>query len=164
MNKIEEMPPEQLKALEQYKSIAEGKPVSLSIEDMPKIQQLSEELKEAEEQAKPVIEEIEQIKAEILEKRQKIQELQSQIDPRVLYLKQSAIVQPKPVNQESTNGKITEESILEVLQKGSMGNAEIAKALGLTGDKAQQNKIYGLCKKLSEAGKIQSANRMWKLT
>lgn len=151
-----------IKYLSILKSIGENKPVNLSLEDMPQIMSLTEEIKQAEEASKETFEQIETLKTEILERREKILELKSSIDPRLLYIKEGQAIPTMPAKTSNEGNGITKEKILEVLQKGSAGNAEIAKELGLEG-KAAQNKTYGLCKTLESEGKVKSVNRRWEL-
>ncbi len=155
---------EDIRLLGIYKNIAEQKPVSLTLEDMAGLPKLADEIKQLETDAEPTFQEIENLKAEIKERMDKIVELYGQIDPKLRYLRDIEVshpVQSAPVQSEG-NG-ITKEKILEVLRSGAKGNADIAKELGLTGSKQDQNKIYGLCKTLESEGKIISQNRKWSI-
>lgn len=163
MSNIEDLPQDVIKTLEVYKRIVNNQPVSLTIEDMPKIQALVEELKAVEESSKETFAQIETLKTEILERRQKIQELRANIDPRLLYIKEGQAIPATPAKTSNEGNGITKEAILKALESGSKGNAEILKALNLPSDKTGQNKVYGLCKTLQNEGKVISADRKWQI-
>ncbi len=161
MLEIEELPQESIRLLGIYKFVKENKPVTISIEDMAELPKLAEEITELETQAEPTFQEIETLKNEIHERREKITELYQSIDPKLRYLKGIEATQPTPQVTHESNG-ITKDAILKVLESGSKGNVDIAKELGLEG-KAAQNKIYSICKTLESDGKVKSVNRKWEL-
>ncbi len=154
--------------LEIYKSIVEGKPVSMSFEDMQAVASLKDEIEQAMENSKPIFEEIEAAKAEIQAAQEKIKQLVDSIDPKVVYLHTFEALQekPKPVTR-TTNGSnpINSESVMEVLKANpyGLGNTELLKKMSLPTDKSNQNKVYTVCKALESEGKVKSENRQWKI-
>lgn len=179
MVQIEALSPSELHDLEIYKSIVEGKPLNhaLTLDDIEHVKTLIEELKIAEEQDKPKLEKIDKLESVIEEKQIQLETLRSQLNQKLLYIKQNpTIVKPIKTVNHTTNTKpeysdITEANILDVLKTSLVyggGNSQIAdalheKGLNVENSKGAQNKIYSICKKLQEQGKITNVNRMWKL-
>lgn len=154
---------EEKSILEKYKSILSGKPISITFEEMEKIKLLKEQLEPIQEQSASILNEVQQLHLEIDEKRSKIKELYESIDQRVIYLQNvPTSVSPRPVTRTTvhSDSSITIEAILEVLQTGAKGNAEILQALNLPNDKPGQNKAYSICKS-SEL--LESVNRKWQI-
>ncbi len=156
--------PQVLELLEVYKKVLEHKPLNIEFEQLEKVLKLKTELEEAEEQAKPVFDEIESIKDEIAQKRQRIQELTANIDPRLLYVKQLQATVSTLTTPSESNG-INKESVLRVLRENSdgLGNASICLKLNVTNNKQNQNRSYQVAKQLEKDGLIKTENRLWKV-
>lgn len=163
-----DLPQEQIRLLQVFKAIGEKKPISIQMEDLPKIQELSKELQAAEKQDELTLKRISQLEGLIEQKQIEIESLRSRLNKNLQYLKhlpeQAQTDKPKVIR--TTNGKlepISEEQVMEALQNGAKGNVELLTALNLPVDKPFQNKIYGVCKSLQESGKLTSENRKWRL-
>ncbi len=157
--------PVDIHALELYKNIVSGKPLNqaITLDDLVAVKELTETIPQLEEQYKQTFEEIEAAKAEIEEKKAHLMELEQSIDPKLLYLKSQPIVQPKTVTRTTNGSDNLKERILQILKSSySLGNSEICEKLGIPNDKSNQNKVYGLAKKLEAEGLIVNEARMWK--
>lgn len=170
MDKIE-IPSQDIEMLEKYLRITHNEPVAISLDMMPKILALTEELKIAEKEDASKLEKINKMNEIIQEKMIQVEALRGQLNQKLLWLKEHPEAKLKPI----TNGisktikeefkDITEENILKVLKEDLVyggGNSQIAKALHIENpSKGVQQKIYTVCK---NSDKIISANRgMWKL-
>jgi chromosome segregation ATPase len=169
MTRTIDLAPEDKMLLDVYKNIESGKPVSLDFGLMEKLQSLKTEMQEAEEQEKPVIEEIETVESVIREKYLELEELRSRLNAKLAYIKEtqnSVPVAPKTVNHtiKEEYKDITPDAVYKVISDNpyGAGNVLIAKKLGLEGTIGQQNKIYSIAKKLLAENKIKNENRMWK--
>ncbi len=165
MNNQTDIPPEQITVLEQYKAIVEGRFVKLSIDDLEHVKTLAEELKTAEQEDKGKLEKINSLESKIEELRIKADALKSQLNQKLLYLRQNpTTVKPiKTVNHtvKEEYAGITESAILEVLRANpGAGNSLIAEKLQLDNSKGIQNKIYSTVKKLQADNKLSEDRRV----
>ena len=151
--------------LEMYKKISHSEPVALSLEDMPKILALTEELHIAEKEDASKIAKINRLEEGLKERMIQIETLRSQLNPKLQYLSMHKEIKVKPMNHNASVSlsPINETTVLETLKSNyALGNSEICKKLGLTGNKAEQNKAYSVAKQLEAKGLIKNENRMWK--
>lgn len=163
------LPSDEIRIMGIYSLVKEQKPVSISIEDMPKILALTEELHLASIEDAPKLEKIAKLESVMEEKMIQIQALRGQLNQKLLYLSAHPEVKIKPMsnNASVSLSPINETTVLETLKANpyGLGNADICRKIGhgMTGNKQEQNKAWSVAKQLEAKGLVKSENRMWKI-
>ncbi len=150
-----DLPESEIRLLGIYRCVQEGKPVSMSMEDIVALPKLIKEIKKIESSSQEIYDQINTLNAEIKERMDKITELEGSIDPKIKYL-HSPVVQSTKVHR-TTNGDnpINKESVLKVLQDNpGIGNSEICSKIGVPNDKGNQNRAYTIVKQLQSDNKL----------